>query len=378
MVSGRGPQSQDTESVAHTAAADAGLFHDGTLQPREDAASSALGPACRQEGEPHHWDGGYYPRPQPRGRAHHAALSQIPFSTWLHVASPYQECWDTTKGLIFSVNETVWTLRICSTRWVGRIQKSTTCLERSLPHFCCATPSRDFSLTFTCSGNGIHTAQLLQGHSNQVVDPYSTHHPLTYDEAMCLGWIFHVTDSANVPSIRRSGLMTDAKGSGRGGRDALHFMYHNDNGQGYIRMAEGTTPPRQYRQPAYFVLDPKFIESQQLFLTKTGVVLFFGDIPQLSFCAFKISYQQWHATFWDQDEVTCSHLRWQEAHGQLMLAMDMFDMKKVLALHLEVLFLKRSEQQHGSSWAKRSLRTMGSLSLVFLWHQRLILIQHSS
>ena len=80
------------ESVAHTAAADAGLFHDGTLQPREDAASSALGPACRQEGEPHHWDGGYYPRPQPRGRAHHAALSQIPFSTWLHVASPYQEC----------------------------------------------------------------------------------------------------------------------------------------------------------------------------------------------------------------------------------------------------------------------------------------------
>ena len=148
-----------------------------------------------------------------------------------------------------------------------------------MPHFCCATPSRDFSLTFTCSGNGIHTAQLLQGHSNQVVDPYSTHHPLTYDEAMCLGWIFHVTDSANVPSIRRSGLMTDAKGSGRGGRDALHFMYHNDNGQGYIRMAEGTTPPRQYRQPAYFVLDPKFIESQQLFLTKTGVVLFFGDIP---------------------------------------------------------------------------------------------------
>ena len=119
----------------------------------------------------------------------------------------------------------------------------------------------------------------LQGHSNQAVDPYSTHHPLTFDEAMCLGWIFHVTDSANVPSILRSGLKHDPKGSGKGGRDAIHFMYQNDNGQGYIRMAEGTTPPRQYRQPVYFVLDPKFIEGQQLFLTKNGVVLFYGGIP---------------------------------------------------------------------------------------------------
>ena len=32
-----------------------------------------------------------------------------------------------------------------------------------------------------------------QGHSNEVVDPWTIHHPLTYDEAMCLGWIFHVT-----------------------------------------------------------------------------------------------------------------------------------------------------------------------------------------
>ena len=119
----------------------------------------------------------------------------------------------------------------------------------------------------------------VQGHSNQVVDPCSTHHPLTYDKAMCLGWIFHVTDSANVPSIQQLGLKTDVKGSGRGGRDAVHFMYHNDNGQGYIRMAEGTTPPRYYRQPVYFVLGPQFIESQQLFLTKNGVVLFHGDIP---------------------------------------------------------------------------------------------------
>ena len=42
-------------------------------------------------------------------------------------------------------------------------------------------------------------------------------------------------------------------------------------------MAEGTTPPRHYHYPAYYVLVPKFIESQQLFFTKNGVVLFFGD-----------------------------------------------------------------------------------------------------
>ena len=54
-------------------------------------------------------------------------------------------------------------------------------------------------------------------------------------------------------------------------------MYQNDSGQGFIRMAEGTTPPHHYYYPACYMLDPKFIESQQLFLTKNGVVLFFGD-----------------------------------------------------------------------------------------------------
>ena len=78
-----------------------------------------------------------------------------------------------------------------------------------------------------------------------------------------------------------------------------------------------------------------------------------------------------------------------------MLAMDMFDVKKVLTLYpcqcalpdlnhdhpcqcslpdlnreyprpvFPAGFLKRSEQQHGSSWAKKFLRTMASLSLVF-------------
>ena len=95
---------------------------------------------------------------------------------------------------------------------------------------------------------------------------------------MSLGWIVHVTDSGNLPSIQQYGLKTNVKGSGKGGRYAVHFMYHNDNGQGYIRMAEGTTPPRSYKRPVYLVLDPKFIESQQPFLTKNGVVLFHGGI----------------------------------------------------------------------------------------------------
>ena len=85
----------------------------------------------------------------------------------------------------------------------------------------------------------------FQGHSNQVVDPIVAHHQLTYDEAMSLGWIFHVTDSSKLRiHSTKSGLKTNVKGSGKGGRDAVHFMYHNDNGQGYIRMAQGTTPPR--------------------------------------------------------------------------------------------------------------------------------------
>ena len=118
-----------------------------------------------------------------------------------------------------------------------------------------------------------------QGHSNQVVDPTVAYHQLTYDEAMSLGWIFHVTDFMNLDSIQQSGLKTFVKGSGKGKRDAVHFMYHNDNGQGYIRMAEGTKPPRSYRRPVYLVLDPSFIVDNQLYLTRNGVVSFHSDIP---------------------------------------------------------------------------------------------------
>ena len=73
--------------------------------------------------------------------------------------------------------------------------------------------------------------------------------------------------------------MTNVKGSGKGGRDAVHFMYHNDNGHGYIRIAEGTKPPRTYRRPVYLVLDPSFLVNNKTFLTKNGVVLHHGDVP---------------------------------------------------------------------------------------------------
>ena len=119
----------------------------------------------------------------------------------------------------------------------------------------------------------------FQGHSKQFVDPTVAHHQLTYDEAMSLGWIFHVTDHSNLQSIQQTGLMTNVKGSGKGGRDAVHFMYHNDNGHGYIRMAEGTKPPRTYRRPVYLVLDPSFLVNNKIFLTRNGVVLHHGDVP---------------------------------------------------------------------------------------------------
>ena len=56
-------------------------------------------------------------------------------------------------------------------------------------------------------------------------------------------------------------------------------MYHNDNGQGYIRMAEGTQAPRNYWKPLYLVLDPSFLVTNQLYLTKNGVVLHHGNVP---------------------------------------------------------------------------------------------------
>ena len=32
----------------------------------------------------------------------------------------------------------------------------------------------------------------VQGHSNQTVNPYELHHPLTFEETCCLGWMLQV------------------------------------------------------------------------------------------------------------------------------------------------------------------------------------------
>ena len=123
----------------------------------------------------------------------------------------------------------------------------------------------------------------VQGHSNKMtktVDPYTLHHALTFEESNCLGWIFHVTSADNRLSIEENGLLKNPQGGkGHYGRDSVHFMYHNDNSKGYIRMAEGTIAPRTYRNPIYCVLVPKAAFEFQLFLSKNGVILIYDDIP---------------------------------------------------------------------------------------------------
>ena len=99
-----------------------------------------------------------------------------------------------------------------------------------------------------------------------------------FDASMSVAWIFHVTDASNRSSIEQRGLVLDVKGSGQGGRDSVHFMYRNGNSPGYIRMADGTTPPRHHSQPIYCVLLPGFAKYQQLFLSKNGVILVYGDV----------------------------------------------------------------------------------------------------
>ena len=119
-----------------------------------------------------------------------------------------------------------------------------------------------------------------QGHSNKTVNPYDLHHALTFEESRCLGWIFHVTSADNRRSIEQKGLLKDPRGGkGYSGRDSVHFMYHNDHSNAYIRMADGTTVPRTYRNPIYCVLVPQAAFEFQLFLSKNGVILIYHDIP---------------------------------------------------------------------------------------------------
>ena len=119
----------------------------------------------------------------------------------------------------------------------------------------------------------------VQGHSIKVVDPYSLHHPLTVEESNCLGWIFQVTSADNRQSIERNGLLMNPYGGKSYGRYSVHFMYHNDNSRGYVRMAEDTVVPRSYRNPIYCVLVHQAAFEFQLFLAKNGVILIYSDIP---------------------------------------------------------------------------------------------------
>ena len=100
---------------------------------------------------------------------------------------------------------------------------------------------------------------------------------------MCLGWIFHVTDYETLQdfdSIEWGLTLPMSKVVEKVAEAPVHFMYHNDNGPGYIRMAEGTKPPRTLQSAlctSYWFQD--FFKSRQLFLSKNGVVLFYGNVP---------------------------------------------------------------------------------------------------
>ena len=68
-------------------------------------------------------------------------------------------------------------------------------------------------------------------------------------------------------------------GQGQSGRDSVHFMYHNDNSAGYVRMAEGTRATRHYRDSIYCVLLPRVALYFPLVLSKNGVVLIYDGVP---------------------------------------------------------------------------------------------------
>ena len=131
----------------------------------------------------------------------------------LSVASPYYKCWDTTKGLISSVSEAVWTLQICLIRWVGEPKT----VQHDWRTVCSIFVVQSQAEIFRWPSHAVWMVSIQLSCdlpiwceiglcTRTLVDPYSTHHPLTYDEAMCVGWIFHVTGSENVPSIQQYGL----------------------------------------------------------------------------------------------------------------------------------------------------------------------------
>ena len=163
----------------------------------------------------------------------------------------------------------------------------TTSLVNNLQHFSMPMTSQDSKLTYISMI--VEGLQQRRSWAFLVEDwlyprpfqrdrwPICLVHTLTRNEAQILGWVFHVTDSSNIQSISKYGLKKDARNKGKGkgnrGRDCVHFMYHNDNSPGYIKMAPGTHVPQEYRNPGFFVLNLSYMDFNNLFLTKNGVIL---------------------------------------------------------------------------------------------------------
>ena len=49
-----------------------------------------------------------------------------------------------------------------------------------------------------------------QGHTNQVIDPYAIHHPLKFEESMCMGWILNLSSTYNRRSIEQRELLLES------------------------------------------------------------------------------------------------------------------------------------------------------------------------
>ena len=113
-----------------------------------------------------------------------------------------------------------------------------------------------------------------QGHSTGVIAREALNHLLSPIEYFSLGWIFHTTDRRFQGSIEQYGLK-------KNNRDALHFMYENDGGAGYVQKGAGTREPRKYPGNIYCVLNiPMMLRYKyDLYLTGNGVVLVYADLP---------------------------------------------------------------------------------------------------
>ena len=268
-----------------------------------------------------------------------------------------------------------WTLEAPSTNSVQTTQLIIKCLLEILQPCWYAMTSKDFRSVSMSIGlgnlldihqhnHGISGCVLFKVTSNKTVNPYDLHHAPTFEESCCLGWIFHVTSADNRQSIETKGLLKDPRGGqGRSGRDSFHFMYHNDHSNGYIRMADGTTVPRTYRNPIYCVLVPQAALEFQLFLSKNGVILIYHDIPPRLLkivdqmptiaCPVDASWQRSHFISYSHwRHVARWHHIWSHEDGERCWFCSWWRNS-----------LKRFVQLLGISWDRTSPRTMECWSL---------------